>query len=112
MISDRAKAILSEGAFEDGERTFIFLEEGGESVVFRLFRASDHAGDPEQRAIQWLGMARDMCRSARGGIRTGLIPSKDDEAVMAAVWGRDIEAREWPADFDDSSWLSTREAAR
>ena len=113
MISDRAKAILSEGVFEDGERTLIFLEEGDESVVFRLFRASDHAGDPEQRAIQWLGMARDMCRSTRGGIRTGLIPSKDEEAVMAVLSGRDIEAREWPrVDFDDSSRLSTREAAR
>ena len=91
MISDRAKTLLSERAFENGEQTAIFLEEAGESVVFRLFRASDHAGDPEQRAIQWLGMARDMCRSAHGDLRTRMVQSRNEESVMAAVSGREIE---------------------
>ena len=35
MISDRAKGILSEGAFENGEQTAIFLEEAGESSRFQ-----------------------------------------------------------------------------
>ena len=88
MISDRAKAILSERVGGD-EKTVIFLEEGNESTIFRLFRAGEGAGDPEQQAIQWLGMAKGMCRYTGGEIRTGLIPSKDDEAVMAVVSGTD-----------------------
>ena len=44
MISDRAKVILSEGVEGGGEPEVIFLEEEAASVVFRLFRASDHAG--------------------------------------------------------------------
>ena len=113
MISDRAKALLSEGAFENGEQTAIFLDEEGESVVFRLFRANDHAGDPQQRAIRWLGKAKALCQSARGEIRTGVIPSKDEEAVMAIVSGWEIEAREWiPVKSADSSRLSATPAAR
>ena len=55
MISERTKRILSEEISEDEERTVIFLEEGDESFAFRLFRATEGAGDPEQRAIRWLG---------------------------------------------------------
>ena len=113
MISDRAKALLSEGVFEDGERTIIFLEEGDETFAFRLFRATEGAGDPEQRAIQWLGRAKGMCRSARGEITTGLIRSKDGTNVMATTSGNEIEAREWPQEESgDSSRLSTTRAAR
>ena len=50
MISERTKRILSEEISEDEERTVIFLEEGDESFAFRLFRATEGAGDPEQRA--------------------------------------------------------------
>ena len=107
MISDRAKGILSEGAFENGEQTAIFLEEAGESVVFRLFRANDHAGDPEQRAIQWLGRAMALCRSPAGELRTAVIRSRDGTSVMATASGRKLEAREWLEKTDDSSALST-----
>ena len=92
MISDRAKTLLSERVGGD-EKTVIFLEEGNESTIFRLFRAGEGAGDPEQQAIQWLGMARGLCRSAGGELRTCVIPSKDEQAVMAVVSGREIEAR-------------------
>ena len=113
MISDRARAILSEGVSEDEERTIIFLEEGDESTVFRLFRSGDHAGDPEPSAIQWLGRAIGLCRSAPGELRTGMIRSGDEEAVMALVSGRDIRAREWPPEeSDESSRLSATPTAR
>ena len=94
MISAKAKEILSEGVFEHEERTIIFLEDGGETVVFRLFRATEGAGDPEQLAIQWLGTARDMCRPVRGELRTGMIRSRDGTNVMATVSGVEIQARE------------------
>ena len=96
MISDRAKALLSEGVFEDGERTIIFLEEGDETFAFRLFRTTEGAGDPEQRAIQWLDRVSTLCQSARGELVTGLIRSRNEEAIMAAASGTAIEAREWP----------------
>ena len=66
MISDRAKDIFSEGVSEDEEQTIIPLEEGIESFVFRLFRASEGAGDPEIRAVRWLGRATGLCQAARG----------------------------------------------
>ena len=71
MISDRAKEILPEGVFETENRNLIFLEEGGQSTIFRLFRASEQAGDPEQRAIRWLGMAKGLCRCAHGELSGG-----------------------------------------
>ena len=94
MISDRTRQILSGGVSEDREQTVIFVEGRCLYFVFRLFRASDHAGDPEQQAIRWLGKARGLCRSAHGGLKTGVIRSKDGASVMAAVSGRKIEAVE------------------
>ena len=90
MISDRAKEILSEGVSETENRNLIFLEEGGQSTIFRLFRASEQAGDPEQRAIRWLGMAKGLCRCARGELQTGMIRSRDEMSVMATVSGTAI----------------------
>ena len=58
MISEMAKQILSGGAPEVEEQTVIFLEAGNESFVFRLFRARESDEDPEQQAIQWLGLAK------------------------------------------------------
>ena len=112
MISNRAKAILSEGV-DDDEQTVIFLAEGDESVAFRLFRATEGAGDPEQRAIRWLGRVKGMCRSARGELRTGLIRSRDGTNVMATVSGVEIQAREWPQEESaDICQLSAGQAAR
>ena len=115
MINDRAKRILSEGASANEERNIVFLivflEEGGLSYIFRLFRAGEDAGDPEQQAIRWMGRAKGLCRSAPGELSTGMIRSKDGERFMVAVSGREIEAKEWPREFDDSSRLSTRQAA-
>ena len=106
MISDRAKALLLDGAPENEERNLIFLEEGSKSAIFRLFRACDHTGDPELQAIRWLGRARGLCRAARGELSTGIIRSKDEMSVMALVSGRDIQAMEWsPVNFDDSNRL-------
>ena len=111
MINDRAKRILSEGASANEERNIVFLivflEEGGLSYIFRLFRAGEDAGDPEQQAIRWMGRAKGLCRSAPGELSTGMIRSKDGERFMVAVSGREIEAKEWPREFDDSSRLST-----
>ena len=96
MISNRAKAILSEGASEDGERTILFIDEGSESLVLRLFRAGegDEDEDPKRQAVRWLGRVMSLCRSAHGDLRTKVIPSNGGEYVMAAVSGNDIEARE------------------
>ena len=112
MVSDRTRQILSEGVSEDREQTVMFVEERGLYFMFRLFRAGDHAGDPEQQAIRWLGKARGLCRSVHGELKTGVIRSRDGESVMAAVSGREIEAKEWPPEFADSSRLSTGQAAR
>ena len=112
MISDRARGILSEEASDDGEQTVIFLEEGPLCCIFRLFRASEGAGDPEEQATRWLERARSLCRTAHGELRTGVIPSNGGEYVMAAVSGREIEAREWTEETDDRSSLSTTHAAR
>ena len=112
MISDRAKELLSEGISENGEQTVIFLEEEAESVVFRLFWASGHAGDPERRAIRWLGRARGLCRTVRGELRTGLIRSRDEENVMATLSGSEIEAKEWLQRTADICQLSAGQAAR
>ena len=90
MISDRAKEIHPEGVSETENRNLIFLEEGGQSTIFRLFRASEQAGDPEQRAIRWLGMAKGLCRCARGELQTGMIRSRDEMSVMATVSGAAI----------------------
>ena len=111
MISDRAKAILAEGVGDD-EKTVIFLEEGPLCCIFRLFRVSEGAGDPEERAVQWLGKVKGLRGTARGGLRTGIVRSRDGSNVMAAVSGRDIGVREWLQKTDDSRQLSTREAAR
>ena len=94
MISAKAKEILSEGASEDGERTILFIEEGSESLVLRLFRAGEGDEDPKRQAVRWLGRARSLCRSAHGDLRTEVIPSNGGEYVMAAVSGNEIEARE------------------
>ena len=94
-LMQKGVRVVSEGAFENGEQTAIFLEEAGESVVFRLFRAREGTGDPEQQAIHWLGRARSLCRSARGELRTCVIPSKDEEAARAVVSGQEIETN-WP----------------
>ena len=96
MISNRAKAILSEGVSEDGERTILFIEEGSESLVLRLFRAGegDEDEDAERQAVRWLGRVMTLCRSAHGDLRTEVIPSNGGEYVMAAVSGNEIEARE------------------
>ena len=94
MISEKARELFSEEGFRDGERTIIFLEEETESVVFRLFRAAEGAGDPEQRAIRWLERARSLCRSAHRELRTGMIRSRNGESVMAAASGREIGAKE------------------
>ena len=96
MISDRAKELLSEGVGEEVEATVLFIEEGSESLVLKRFRAWEDAGDPEQQAVQWLGRARILCRSAHGDLRTWVIPSNNGEYVMAAVSGREIEAKERP----------------
>ena len=96
MISEKARQILSEEMSEDGEQEVIFLEDGNECVVFRLFRAREGTGDPELRAIRWLDRVSALCRSAPGELRTGLIRSRDEGAIMAAASGRAIEAREWP----------------
>ena len=112
VISDRTKRMLSEGVSEDGERMVLFLEEGGQSFVFRLFRAREGGEDPERQAVRWLGMATGLCKSTHGELKTGVIPSRDGESAMAAVSGREIEAKEWPPEFADSSRLSTGQAAR
>ena len=113
MISEKARQILSEKMSEDGEQEVIFLEAGQMCYIFRLFRARDHAGDPELRAIQWLGRAKSLCRTAHGKLRTGLIRSRDEEATMAVVSGRDIGAREWtPVESADSRQLSATQVAR
>ena len=96
MISEKARQILSEEMSEDGEQEVIFLEDGNECVVFRLFRAREGTGDPELRAIRWLDNVSTLCQSARGELVTGLIRSRDEEAIMAAASGTAIEAREWP----------------
>ena len=85
MISDRAKRILSEGASADEERNIVFLEEGGLSYIFRLFRAREGDEDPEEQATRWLERARSLCRSAHGNLRTGMIRSKDGERFIVAV---------------------------
>ena len=41
-------------------------------------------------------MARDMCRSAGGELRGGVICSKDEMSALATVSGSEIEARECP----------------
>ena len=112
MISERPKRILSEEISEDEERTVIFLEEGDESFAFRLFRTTEGAGDPEQRAIRWLGRAMALCRSPAGELRAAVIRSRDGTSVMATASGRKLEAKEWLEKTDDSSRLSTRQAAR
>ena len=113
MISDRAREILSEGVSENEEMNVIFLdEEEGQCFVFKLFRATEGAGDTEQRAIRWLGRARDLCRTAHGKLRTGMVRSKDETSVMAALSGREIEAREWAEQTADSNRLGTARAAR
>ena len=94
MISDRAKALLSEGVSENGERTILFIEEGGQALVLRLFRAGEGDEDPAQKAVQWLGRVMILCRSAHGDLRTRMVQSRNEESVMAAVSGREIEARE------------------
>ena len=96
VISEKARQILSEEMSEDREQEVIFLEAADLSYIFRLFRAGDHAGDPEQRAIRWLDKVSTLCQSARGELITGLIRSRNEEAIMAAASGRAIEAREWP----------------
>ena len=73
MISDRAKALLSEEMSEGREPEVIFLEAADLSYIFRLFRAGDHAGDPELRAIRWLDKVSTLCQSARGELTTVLI---------------------------------------
>ena len=65
MISEKARQILSEEMSEDGEQEVIFLEDGNECVVFRLFRAREGTGDPELRAIRWLDRVSALCQSAR-----------------------------------------------
>ena len=130
MISDRARELLSEGVSEDEERTVIFLEKGDESLVFRLFRAREGDEDPEEQATRWLERAREgdedpeeqatrwlerarsLCRSAHGNLRTGIVRSRNGERFMVAVSGREIEAKEWPPEFDDSSPLSAGQTAR
>ena len=94
VISDRTKRMLSEGVSEDGERMVLFLEEGGQSFVFRLFRAREGGEDPERQAVRWLGMATGLCKPTHRELKTGVIPSRDGESAMAAVSGREIEARE------------------
>ena len=96
MISAKAKEILSEGVSEDGERTVLFIEEGGQALVLRLFRAGegDEDEDPKRQAVRWLGRVMILCRSAHGDLRTRMVRSRNEEIVMAAVSGNDIEARE------------------
>ena len=96
MISEKARQILSEEMSEDREQEVIFLEAADLSYIFRLFRAGDHAGDPELRAIRWLDKVSALCQPARGELTTVLIRSRNEEAIMAAASGRAIEAREWP----------------
>ena len=66
----------------------------------------------KRQAVRWLGMATGLCKSTHGELKTGVIPSRDGESAMAAVSGREIEAKEWPPEFADSSRLSTGQAAR
>ena len=106
MISDRTIAILSEEASEDGERDVLLLVEGNECVVFRLFRDEEGDEDPEEQAIRWLERARSLCRTAHGELRTGVIPSNGGEYVMAAVSGREIEAKEWPPEESDDETIA------
>ena len=96
MISAKAKEILSEGISEDGERTILFIEEGGQGLVLRLFRAGegDEDEDPKRQAVRWLGRVMTLCRSAHGDLRTRMVHSRNAEIVMAAVSGNEIEARE------------------
>ena len=100
MISDRAKSILSEGVSKEVEATVLFIEEENDSLVLRLFRAGEGAGDPEEQAVRWLGRARILCRSAHGDLRTRMVRSKNEESVMASVSGSEIEAREWTEETD------------
>ena len=96
MISDRAKEILSEGVDEEVETTVLFIEEGGQALVLKLFRAGegDEDEDPAQQAVRWLGRVMILCRSAHGDLRTRMVRSRNEESVLAAVSGREIEARE------------------
>ena len=87
MISERTRSTLLQGASKDEDGTIIFAEDGNGSVVFRLFRADEGTGDPEQRAIRWLGRAEGLCRSAPGELRTAVIRSADEQAVMSVAAG-------------------------
>ena len=51
MISERTRSTLLQGASKDEDGATIFAEDGNGSVVFRLFRAGEGTGDPEQLAI-------------------------------------------------------------
>ena len=96
MISAKAKEILSEGVDEEVETTVLFIEEGGQALVLRLFRAGegDEDEDPKRQAVRWLGRVMTLCRSPHGDLRTRMVQSRNEESVMAAVSGREIEARE------------------
>ena len=94
VISAKAKEILSEGVSENGERTVLFIEEGNYSLALKLFRAGEGTEDPAQQAVRWLGRVMILCRSAHGDLRTRMVRSRNEEIVMAAVSGNDIEARE------------------
>ena len=94
MISAKAKEILSEGVDEEVETTVLFIEEGGQALVLRLFRAGEGTEDPAQQAVRWLGRVMILCRSAHGDLRTRMVRSNGGQYVMAAVSGNEIEARE------------------
>ena len=90
MISERTKRILSEEISEDEERTVIFLEEGDESFAFRLFRATEVAGDPAQRAIRCLGRALSR-PSRRTEDRGDSVQSRDERdcySIMQEAGGQ------------------------
>ena len=114
MITERAREILSEGARDnaDRENTVVFSDDGGETTVFRLFRARHTAKDPEQEASVWLRKAKNLLTKSGEELRTGMVRSKRGEVtVMAMVSGRGIDAREARVEIDDTGRLRTPQPA-
>ena len=112
MISDRARELLSEGVSEDEEKTVIFLEKGDESSYSGCFGPGKVTKTRRSRPPDgWSGPG--VCAGPlTENLRTGMIRSKDGERFIVAVSGREIEAKEWPPEFDDSSPLSAGQTAR
>ena len=95
MITERARRILSEGAYDnpDGENTVI-VAEGETTTVFRVFRARHTLYDTRKEATTWLLAATYFCTSSDGELRTNMVcPQRGPLDVMAGVTGTNIDVR-------------------